>query len=299
MSTQNNQKPTPMNISPQNVAGTCNYKCAISFDFPVSSCTATNSGNYVTLSFTDSTSPVIFNKNRYNIAETFIYSPSLHSYNNMPADAEICIALTPTEGGKQLYACIPISRNGTSNNASNVLSEIIQAVSKGAPSQGGSVSQGINDFTLNDFIPIKEFYNYSASGTDFVAFGLQNSIYISQSNLTALQKLIQPFNGVAFPSGPSLFLNSDGPNKGAGVTSDNIYIDCQPTNSSEDETNEVVNLKANTSYDVGTSFKDIFSNPIILMFLFAFVFVIIIMLLHKGLVVLTGGGNNNMSSALA
>jgi hypothetical protein len=84
-------------------------------------------------------------------------------------------------------------------------------------------------------------------------------------------------------------LNTDGPTKGAGVTSDNIYIDCQPTNSSDEETNEVVNLKANTSYDVGTGFTDILSNPIVLMILFAFVFVIIIMLIHKGLVVLTGG----------
>jgi len=289
MSTKTNQKPTFMNISPQNVVGTCNYKCALSFDYPVSSCTATNSGNYVTLSFTDSTSPVIFNKNKYNLAESFIYSPSLHSYNNMQADAEIFITHTPTEGGNQLYICIPISTNGTSNNASTVLSELIQAMSNGAPSQGGSVNQGINDFTLNDFIPMKEFYNYSASSADYIVFGAQNAIYISQSNLSALQKLIQPFSGVALPSGPSLFLNPDGPTKGAGVTSDNIYIDCQPTNSSEEETNEVVDLKANTNYDVGTTFTDILFNPIFLMFLFAFVFVIIIVLLHKGLVVLTGG----------
>jgi carbonic anhydrase len=291
MSTQTNKKPTPMNISPQNVVGTCNYKCALSFDYPVSSCTATNSGNYVTLSFTDSTSPVMFNKNKYNLSESFIYSPSLHSYNNMQADAEICIALTPTEGGNQLYICIPISTNGTSNNASNILSEIIQAVANGAPSQGGSVSQGINDFTLNDFIPIREFYNYTSidGRTDFIAFGSQNAVYISQSNLTSLQKVIKPVDGIAFPSGPSLFLNPDGPTKGDGITSDNIYIDCQPTNSSEEETNEVVDLKANTNYDVGTTFTDILFNPIFLMFLFAFVFVIIIMLIHKGLVVLTGG----------
>ena len=296
MSTQTNQKPTPMNISPQNVVGTCNYKCAMSFDYPVSSCSATNSGNYLTLSYPNSTSPVMFNKNKYNLAESFIYSPSLHSYNNMQADAEICIAHTPSEGGNQLYICIPISTNGTSNNASNILSEIIQAVSKGAPSQGGSVSQGINDFTLNDFIPMKEFYNYSASGRNFVAFGAQNAIYVSQSNLTALKKLIQPFSGVAFPSGPSLFLNPDGPTKGAGVTSDNIYIDCQPTNASEEEINEVVDLKADTNYDVGTTFTDILFNPIFLMFLFAFVFVIIIMLIHKGLVVLTGGSGGETSS---
>lgn len=299
MSTQNKPKPTPMNISPQNVVGTCNYKCAMSFDYPVSSCTATNSGNYVTLSYSNSTAPVMFNKKKFTLAESVIYSPSLHSYNNMRADAEIIILLTPAEGGNILYICIPISTNGTSNNASNILSQIIQSVANGAPSQGGSVSQGINDFTLNDFIPMKEFYNYTSDDAqlEFVAFGLQNAIYISQSNLTSLQKLIKPFTGVAFPSGPSLFLNPDGPTKGNGVTSDNIYIDCQPTNASDEETNEVVSLKANTNFDVGNTFIEILFNPIFLMFLFAFVFVIIIMLIHKGLVVLTGGSGGDVPSS--
>jgi len=291
MSTQTNQKPTPMNISPQNVVGTCNYKCALSFDYPVSSCTATNYGNIILLSSTISTSPVTFNKNKYNVAGSYIYSPSLHSYNNMQADAELFIIHSPIEGGKQLIICIPISTNGTSNNASNIIGKIVQAVSNGAPSQGGSVSQGIEDFTLNDFIPMKEFYNYSTPTTDFIAFGSQNAIYISSSNLASLKKVIKPVDGVVVPSGPSLFLNPDGP--GNGATSDNIYIDCQPTNSSEEEINEVVDLKANTNYDVGINFVDIIFNPVFLMFLFAFVFVIIIMLIHKGLVVLTGGSGDS------
>ena len=123
MSTQ--PKTTPMNISPQNIAGTCNYKCAFSFDYPVSSCTATNAGNNITLSYTDSTSPVTFNKTKYNITSCYIYSPSLHSYNNVQADAELFIMHTPTSGGQGLMVCIPISTNGTSNAASNTIGEIM------------------------------------------------------------------------------------------------------------------------------------------------------------------------------
>ena len=287
MSTQ--PKTTPMNISPQNIAGTCNYKCAFSFDYPVSSCTATNAGNNITLSYTDSTSPVTFNKTKYNITSCYIYSPSLHSYNNVQADAELFIMHTPTSGGQGLMVCIPISTNGTSNAASNTIGEIISAMSKGAPSQGGSTNQGITDFTLNDFIPMKEFYNYSGNGSDFVAFGMQNAIYISQSNLDAMNKIITPLGAVVFPSGPSLFVNPDGPTKGAGVNGSDIYIDCQPTNASDEETNEVVSIKANTDFDAGITISSIIFNPIFLILLFAFVFVIILMLIHKGLVVLTGG----------
>jgi len=289
MSSQTNKKPTSMNISPQNIRGTCNYKCAFSFDYPTSSCTATNYGNTILLSCTDSTSPVIFNKNKYSVWGCYLYSPSLHLYNNVQADAELCIMHTPTEGGEWLYVCIPISTNGSSNNASNTISEIVQSVANGAPSQGENVSQGIADFTLNDFIPLKEFYNYSQNGVDFVVFGSQNAIYISQTDLNSLQKVIKPVTGVTFSSGPELFLNADGPTKGTGATSDDIYIDCQPTNTSEEEINEVVGFKANVNHDFGATLYEIIFNPIFLLFAFALVFVILIVMIHKGLVVLSGG----------
>ena len=235
----------------------------------------------------DSTASVNFNNAKYNIQACYLYSPSLQLYNNQNADGELMIAHQPISGGKTLYICIPLSTNGLSGSASNKISEIVDAVSKGAPSQGESTSQGISDFTLNDFIPLKEFYSYSTSDEDVVSFGMQNSIYISQTTLSSLQKIITPFKGNAFPSGPSLFLNSKGPIKGTPATSDEIYIDCQPTNSSDEETNEVVDFKnkSATIYDIST----FFSNPIFLLFLFAFIFIILIMIIYKGLNYLSGG----------
>jgi carbonic anhydrase len=282
-----------MNISPQNVIGKCSYKCQLSFNYPVSSCAATNNGTYLTLSYMDSTASVSFNNAKYNIQACYLYSPSLQLYNNKNADGELMLVHQPISGGKTLYICIPLSTNGLSGAASNKISEIVDAVSKGAPSQGGNTSQGISDFTLNDFIPLKEFYSYSTSDEDVVSFGMQNSIYISQTTLTSLQKIITPFNGNAFPSGPSLFLNSKGPTKGTPATSDEIYIDCQPTNSSEEETNEVIDFKtkSNTVYDINT----IFSNPIFLLFLFSFIFIVLIMLIYKGLNYLSEGSSYSFS----
>ena len=36
-----------MNISPQNITGTCNLKCAYSFNYNTSKSTATNYGQYI------------------------------------------------------------------------------------------------------------------------------------------------------------------------------------------------------------------------------------------------------------
>ena len=271
-----------MNISPQNIAGSCNSKCELSFNYPKSTCTSTNMGNFIKLSYTDSSSPVTFNKIKYNITDFSIYCPSLHNYNNTKADAEIIISNTPSTGGNALYICIPISTNGTSNNASTIINEIITATSKGAPSQGESISQGITDFTLNDFIPMKEFYNYSNKIFDVIAFGMQNSIYLSQNNLVLLKKIIKSFDQIDFPSGPSLYINSSGPNNITKV-SDDVFIDCQPTNESEEQINQVVGFKADTNFDTGITLSSIIFNPIFLILLCSSVFIILIILIHKGL----------------
>ena len=285
--------PTPMNISPQNISNTCNYKCAFAFDYPTSSCTATNSGNSLMMSYSDSSSPVIFNQTKYAVTDWYIYSPSLHLFNNVKADAEIVIIHTPTSGGMPLLVCIPLSLNGTSGNASNTISEIIGAVTKGAPSQGGSTNQGIDDFTLNNFIPMKEFYNYSLDSQNFIIFGIKNAIYISQPDLASLKTVIQPVDSIVFPTGAALFVNPNGPIKGQGITSNDIYIDCQPTNSSEEEINEVVGNKAETTFDMGDYFKNIFSNPFFLFFVITIAIIILLILLHKGLVMITGNDNNS------
>jgi len=280
MSTQN----TPMNISPQNISGTCTYKCDFSFEYPITSCTATNNGNYLSLSQIESSSSVTFNNSKCNVSACYLYSPSVQLYNGQNVDGELMIVHQEANGGKTLYVCIPLSTNGTSNAASNKISEIIDAVSKGAPAQGGSVRQGISDFTLNDFIPMKEFYNYSTSKIDVIAFSSQNAIYISQKSASLLKKLIKPYSGNAFPAGEKLFVNKTGPIKGKSATSNDIYIDCQPTNSSEDETNEVVNIKSETIFDT----NNIFSNPIFMFLLFSLIFIIIIVGINKGIHYFTG-----------
>ena len=66
-----------MNISRQNIAGVCNLKCNLSFDYPTSNCTATNHGTMISLTYDNgSVPPVKYNNLDYNVQDVYILSPS-------------------------------------------------------------------------------------------------------------------------------------------------------------------------------------------------------------------------------
>ena len=276
-----------MNISPQNIIGKCNYKCDYSFDYPTSSSTAINGGTMLTLSYDQSSNSVTYNNIKYDVISCYIYSPSLHLYNNLEANGEFIIEHAPSTGGNPLYICIPISTNGISNNASNTLTEIINAVSTSAPSQGESVSQGINDFTLNDFVFLKEFYTYSTAQMDVVAFGIINSIFISQDSLSLLQKSIIKGSSTMFPSGPDLFISSGIPTKGNGINGNEIYIDCQPTDESEEQVTITTINSIPEPFDINTIYK----NPIFIFLCSLIIFIVIIYGTNKLLGAFSGSSN--------
>jgi carbonic anhydrase len=224
-----------MNISPDGIVGTCNSKCSFSYNYPTSGSTATNSGQFLSISYDQSLKAVNFNGVYYDVTSCSIYSPSLHLYNNVNASAEFVITHSPSTGGELLYVCIPISTSGVSSSASNTIDQIVSAVSSSAPSQGESVTQGIDDFTLNNFIPKNPFYFYSTGVMFVVAFGMQSAIYISPENLTALQDCITENTTNAFPAGYELFVSEMNASLGSPTNGNDIYIDCQPTNESEEQ----------------------------------------------------------------
>jgi len=278
----------PMNISPQNISGTCNYKCKFSFNYQKSNANATNYGSAILLSYeVGTTPPVTYNNVKYNVGQIMIISPSAHLFNNTPTSAEIIITHEPVNGGNKLYVCIPISTSGASTKASQIITEIIIAVSTGAPSQGERTNQGISEFSLNTIVPMDEFYTYNNdnSNLDVIAYGLKNAISISEDTLTKLTAIIQPFTNTLFHSGPLLFFNPDGPTSGTGGDGE-IYIDCNPTGNSEEDVDVTYdNVKPATKFDLG----NLFSNPIFMLILSSIFFVIIILLVYTFLKYLTTG----------
>lgn len=242
-----------MNISPQNIAGTCESKCSYAFNYPTTnSTTVSNYGAFLQFTYElSNTSPVLYNNNSYNVSSINIYSPSLHQYNGSSTDGEVIIRHTPVGGGNPLYVIIPLSTSGVTTSGSQVVSSVINAAAKRAPSAGKNTNKGIGEFTLNKFIPIKQFYSYTTSKMDCIVFDISNAIGITADDLTTFKKIIKaaPNNSFITPgsSATPLFVNTKGPVNSINGGGD-IYIDCQPT----DQVLETVTKDKTSVNDLGS-----------------------------------------------
>jgi hypothetical protein len=247
MSTQN------INISPQNISGNCDLKCSYNFKYSESNTTAKNNEVMITLTYDNSNiPPVLYNNEKYTVSQIIITSPSIHTFNGASAAAEILIQHTPVAGGPTLIVGIPIISSSESSTASNLITEIIQSVSTNAPSKGDSTNLNISGFTLQNIVPEKPFFTYTANdNTEWIVFGIMYAIPLSSATLTTLSQIIKPF---PLPTpGNKLFINKSGPNS-SGRMGDGIYISCQPTGSSTEETS--VTYSTNTSSTDMSSFWD-------------------------------------------
>jgi carbonic anhydrase len=248
-----------INISKDNIYGKCDLKCAYNFQYNQSNSVATNNGISITLTYDKGNdSPVLFNNQKYFVSIITLYCPSIHLFNNSKANAELVIEHSPELGGEQLYVCIPIFQSYQSyqtSQASDNLTEIIQSVSNNAPSNGETTNLNMSNFNLNNFIPKKPFYNYTGQTGlvgQVIVFPLLEGISLNESSLESLTKIIQPLSLEI--SGGNLFFNQYGPNSDSS-NNQGIYISCQPTGNSSEET-EVTYTKS-TIYDLDS----IMNNP--------------------------------------
>jgi hypothetical protein len=246
-----------INISQENVQGNCDLKCAYNFNYIDSNSIAKNNGVSINLTYDNTNEQVVlYNNQKFTVSDISIVSPSLHIFNNFNADGEIIIKHTPAVGGDNLFVCIPISKSSESSTATNLLSEIIQIVALNAPSSGETTNVNITGFNLKYIVPNKPFYTYTNNSTvgqgNYIVFDISNAISLSNNYFLKLNKIISPF---PLPTpGESLFYNSKGPNTTGGALGEGIYISCQPTGSSEEETNVTYN-KQQTSYDLSSLFS--------------------------------------------
>ena len=280
-----------MNISPNNIVGTCNYKCNYYFKYPKSSTSATNYGSFISLSYeTSNTPPVIYNDIKYNVSSIQIYSPSLHLFNGSTVASEIVVIHTPVPGstsGNPLNVCIPINTQGEGNPVStNIITNVINAVSTGSPSQGESTSQ-IDEFSLDDLIPRKSFYSYKSTATNetktiqqFVVYGINNAIVIIANTQTILTNLLPIASATTFLSTPNLFVNTKGPSLKTDA-SDDIYIDCRPTGNS-DET-QTVSSSSSTKSQTTNDLTTYLSSPYVMYILFAVIFIIVVLIFNSAI----------------
>lgn len=213
----------PMDISSQNVSGECKLKCDFSFNYSsVSNPTATNYGTYIQVTYNDNPA-VTYNNVQYKVSTINIYAPSLHYYNGASVSGELCITHTPLYGGNTLMVYIPISSSGVTVTASNILHNIVTAVSTMAPSAGQNTNKGIGTFTLNEVVPRKSFYTYSSGSRDVIVYGVADAIGINVDDYSKLSKIIIPVTSNPAIVSTQLFINTAGPS----VSNNNLTMDCQ------------------------------------------------------------------------
>jgi hypothetical protein len=263
-----------INISPTNIAGSCDLKCSYSFKYTESSSTANNTGVSIGLTYDSASIPnVVFNDQKYNVGSIKITSPSIHIFNGSTMAGEMIITHNPVTTGNVLEVCIPFTNSSDSSNSGGIITEIINKVASNAPSRGESTNLNIQDFNLQDIIPRKPYFYYSNNNTDWIVFGSLNAIPLSSSTITRLQKIINPFP-IPTP-GEDLFYNSKGPTSGIQI-GDGIYISCQPTGSSKEETAVTYDTSAtSTSVDLSNITQSSTFQLVILILVGIILFIII------------------------
>ena len=265
-----------INISAKNIEGKCDLKCSYAFKYSESSSTAKNNGIFISLTY-DSRSepPVTYNNEQYRVETIIILSPSMHIFNDKSMPGEIIIEHNPVKGGNKLSVCVPFTSSSESSTASTIITEIINKVATNAPSSGDSTNLNISNFNLQNIVPRKPFFAYSSGSNDFIVFGELDAIPLSSSTISKLQQIIKPFP-VPTPKAP-LFYNSKGPIAGLQI-GDGIYISCQPTGSSEEET-AVEYDKNTTSID----FSNIFDSPAFKLLIMIIIGCILFIIIFYGL----------------
>lgn len=267
-----------INISIQNIYGKCDLKCAYNFKYQESNLTATNNGVMISLKYDKSSvPPVTYNNQNYIVSGINIVSPSLHVFEGNKANGEILIEHTPEKGGNTLIVCIPIVQSGDATMASNLITQVINGVSSRAPRNGETTNLVIQNFNLQNIVPLKPFFNYNYDTNDYVVFGTNYGIGLSGNTLNRLKQIIKPF---ALPlPGNNLFYNSKGPNTTGSEVGDGIYISCQPTDVTEEKMNILVNTNT-TNYDLSNIIKSEGFQVALLVLVSCFIFIVVFYLIN-------------------
>lgn len=182
----------------------------------------------------------------YTPSEIRIYKPSLHTYNGVPADAELLIvhASNSKVESDGLIVSVPITMGGNKRSGLNAIIASANTLSAGTLALNSStpISSAVD---VNEFIPSKPFYVYngtlpyeSCGGNYYYAvFSEPISIATPINNVTP--------SGIKIAPPPALIQKSKtGPGNGMGSTVKDEYAlyefvdtqeDCGQKNGSNNE----------------------------------------------------------------
>jgi carbonic anhydrase len=230
----------PIDIQ-KNTNKICSLNCSYSFTYTPTTLRLTNEGTYLLWQVDKANMPpVVYNAQNYEVVEARLYRPSLHTFAGTQADAELIINHTSTKGNGKLLVCIPITVSSTSTTESvTYFDQILTSANLYANnSDKPTMTYDKPSFTLGKFVPMKPYYSYSGTlpyepytgEYNYVVFHKDAATNMSPAAFNLLKGIIstQTIPVQSSPSG-GVFYNNTGP---VSSISGDIYIDCQPTDSS-------------------------------------------------------------------
>ena len=266
----------PINIpSPSDPSITkCDTRCSYTYNYLSSDCNASVKTNYISLSYKAfSTSQAKYNGNDYWVEDIRIYYPSIHKYNGSTADAEM-VMIHNSIVGKKIAVCAPIVQSSLVNKGSEKLSFLMNLLKD-------TTNTTIPDFySLNIFLDHKPFYTYDGTFFSDCAQNISYIVYrpsdfqinITSDAFTQLKKITKTHTyGIIQNTSALLFYNSSGSKPIS--SGDQIYIDCQPINKSEEE---VTMNKEVYSINTQFSFSQLQNNQLLQLLLCFIIFIVII-----------------------
>jgi len=130
----------------------------------------------------------------------------------------------------------------------------------------------VENYNLNNIVPKKPFYSFNVPGpsdSDMIVYGIEYAIAIDADTIAKLNSIItsETFIFKAADFG-NIFFNPKGPNSsGSSSGNDDIYIDCQPVNVSEEtiqmstENKLSADYKMKSDYNTRATLLKIYYNP--------------------------------------
>ena len=215
----------------------CDKKCQYNMYYNKEPINVKNTGYNISITYNpSSTKSIVYGGSEYTVNNLKIVSPPIHTFNGNQIIGEVIIEhqiLNSSSSSNILNVCIPINNTSLgSSKGSDIIANIITAVSTNANKKGESTSQGINPFSIVDIIPDAQYYFYTDLNNKInIVFDLKNAYVLNNNIIEILNSII--IETYQITDGD--FEYNDSINESLvppinGKTNTDIYIDCTAVN---------------------------------------------------------------------